>query len=143
MSKNVKYISSPWKFLDNVSKQIKQTDVVLDIWCWINPQRFIKPVVHICAEPYEQYANHLLQKIWNKNKFFIVLKQKWDQVINIIPKNWVDTIISLDVIEHLEKNEWLSLLKKTIPLARKQIVLLLHIDLCLKKYQKEWKMHGD
>ena len=121
--KNIKYISSPWDFLDTVSKKIKQTDVVLDIWCWINPQSYINPVVHICAEPYEQYANHLLQKIWNKNKFFVVLKQKWDEVIKTIPKNWVDTVITLDVIEHLEKDEWLALLKETIKLARKQVII--------------------
>jgi hypothetical protein len=110
-------------FLDTVSKKIKQTDVVLDIGCWINPQNYIKPIVHICAEPYEECANHLLQKIWNKNKFFVVLKQKWNEVIKIIPKKWVDTVISIDVIEHLEKEEWISVLKDTIPLARKQVVI--------------------
>jgi hypothetical protein len=121
--KNITYISSPWAFLDTVSKKIKQTDVVLDIWCGINPQKYIKPAVHICAEPYEQYADHLLKKIWNKDRFFVVLKQKWDEVINTIPKNWVDTVITLDVIEHLEKDEWINILKDTIPLARKQVVI--------------------
>lgn len=121
--KNIIYINSIEDFLNTVSKKIKQTDVVLDIWCWINPQKYIKPVVHICAEPYEQYAQHLLQKIWNKNKFFIVLKQKWDEVIKTIPSNWVDTVITLDVIEHLDKEEWLQILKETIPLARQQVVI--------------------
>lgn len=120
---NIIYINSPENFLNTVSKKIKQTDIVLDIWCWINPQKYIKPVLHICSEPYEQYAQHLLQKIWNKWKFFVVLKQKWDEVIKTIPTNWVDTVITLDVIEHLEKEEWLEILKNTIPLARKQVVI--------------------
>ncbi|MDD2907174.1 MAG: class I SAM-dependent methyltransferase [Candidatus Gracilibacteria bacterium] len=119
----ITYIDSPEIFLNTVSKKIKQTDIVLDIGCGINPQKYIKPVVHICAEPYEQYAQHLLQKIGNKEKFFIVLKQKWDEVIKTIPKNGVDTIITLDVIEHLEKEEGLEVLKNTIPLARKQVVI--------------------
>lgn len=120
----MKYIiHSTQIFLNTVSKKIKQTDVVLDIWCWINPQTYIQPVVHICAEPYEQYAQHLLQKIGNKNKFFIVLKQKWNEVIETIPENGVDTVISLDVIEHLEKEEWAKLLKQTILLARKQVII--------------------
>ncbi|MBC7408410.1 MAG: hypothetical protein H7339_08485 [Arcicella sp.] len=46
-----------------------------------------------------------MQKIGNKKSFFIVLKQKWDEVIKTIPENGVDTVISLDVIEHLEKEE--------------------------------------
>lgn len=119
----ITYINSPEDFLYTISKKIKQTDIVLDIWCWINPQKYIKPVVHICAEPYEQYANYLLQKIWNKWKFFVILKQKWDEVIKTIPINWVDTVITLDVIEHLEKDEWLGILEKTIPLARKQVII--------------------
>ncbi len=121
--KNIKFISSQWEFLDTVSKKIKQTDIVLDIWCWINPQKYIKPIVHICAEPYEQYAEHLLKKVWNKDRFFVVLKQKWDEVIKTIPKEWVDTVITLDVIEHLEKEEWLKVLNETIPLARKQVII--------------------
>lgn len=119
----IKYINNPELFLIKVQTIIKQTDVVLDIWCWIQPQKYIKPVIHICAEPYEQYAQYLLETIWNKKKFFIILKQKWDEVIKTIPKNWVDTIMSLDVIEHLEKEEWVEVLKNTIPLARKQIVI--------------------
>jgi len=46
-----------------------------------------------------------LQKIGNKNKFFVVLQQKWNEVIRTIPENGVDTVISLDVIEHLDKEE--------------------------------------
>lgn len=34
----ITYINSPVDFLNTVSKKIKQTDIVLDIWCWINPQ---------------------------------------------------------------------------------------------------------
>ncbi len=119
----VEYIENPTDFLNYVSKKIKQTDIVLDIGSGINPQKYIKPVVHICAEPYDQYAQHLLEKIWNKHKFFIILKQKWDEVIKIIPENGVDTIITLDVIEHLEKSEWEDVLKKSIPLAKKQLIM--------------------
>lgn len=41
----ITYINSPVDFLNTVSKKIKQTDIVLDIWCWINPQNYIKPVL--------------------------------------------------------------------------------------------------
>ncbi len=123
MKNKVTYISSPGAFLDTVSKKIKQTDIVLDVGSGINPQKYIKPVVHICAEPYEQYADHLISKVGNKNRFFIVLKQKWDEVVKTIPKNWVDTLITLDVIEHIEKKEWVQLLKDSIKIVRKQVVI--------------------
>lgn len=116
-------IKSPDDFLNTVSKKIKQTNIVLDIWSWIQPQNYIKPIVHICAEPYEEYAQYLLEKIDKRDRFFIVLKQKWDEIVNTIPHNWVDSIISLDVIEHIEKEEWKILIKKSIPLVREQIVI--------------------
>jgi len=38
-------------------------EVVLDIGCGINPQSFIRPQVHICCDPYQEYVTHLQQKV--------------------------------------------------------------------------------
>ena len=121
--KKISTIQSPEDFLNTVSKKILQTDIVLDIGSGIQPQKYIKPVVHICAEPYEEYAQELLKNYWKWNSFFVILKQKWNQVIETIPENGVDTVITLDVIEHLEKQEAQEILEKTILIARKQVII--------------------
>ncbi len=79
-------------------------------------------MVHICCEPYVEYAQKILQKN-PKTKEFVVLNVGWQQAMDIFPDNSVDTVITMDVIEHLEKSEGLALLKRTVEKARRQVVI--------------------
>jgi len=119
---NIKYINNPYYLHYYVWLRVKQTDTVLDIWSWIRPQNIIKPITHICCEPYKEYSDMLLSKM-KRDSNLVVLNIGWQEAVQIFPANSVDTVILLDVIEHLEKEEWLKLLEKTIKIARKQVII--------------------
>lgn len=47
----------------------------------------------------------------------------WKDVVKIFPCTSVDTVLLVDVIEHLEKEEALDLLSKTFSIASQQVVV--------------------
>lgn len=105
-------------------KQINPAGIVLDIGCGIRPQNLIKPIVHICCEPFDQYVKALNEKIENSHdRSYVIIKAAWSDAVHLFPKKSVDTVFLLDVIEHLEKREARILLKETIEIAKKQVVL--------------------
>jgi hypothetical protein len=107
------------------TQQMLAAETLVDIGCGIVPQNYITPEVHICCEPYEEYVNLLkekLSKIQYPDRSYILLNMGWQEVIRYFPKKSVDTVMLIDVIEHLEKEDGLLLLKATEKIARKQII---------------------
>ncbi|MFA6513916.1 MAG: class I SAM-dependent methyltransferase [Patescibacteria group bacterium] len=135
------------KKLDKIiNRKIKKTNVILDIGCGIRPQNFITPIVHICAEPFEQYVK-TLQKIASEttNRNYVIMQSGWQDVIKILPEESVDTIFILDVIEHLDKNEGERLLKETEKIAKKQIIIFTPLGFLPQKSENKkdaWGMDG-
>lgn len=111
--------------LEEAAKQkIKKTDVVLDIGCGIKPQNIFTPKVHICVEPYREYLDKLVDVIAERpDRKYVILKGDWRKATEIFPKKSVDTVVLSDVIEHLEKEEGLELLRKTEEIARVQVII--------------------
>lgn len=107
-------------------RAMQPVEVVLDIGCGIVPQRFVKPHVHICCEPYTEYVSHLQKNILNmegRDRSYLVLNMGWNEVVRNFPEKSVDTIFLVDVIEHLEKEEGRALLEQTEKIARRQVVI--------------------
>jgi len=103
---------------------LAEAEVVLDIGCGIMPQKYLRPRVHICCEPFQQYVEHLQQKVAREyDRSYVIVNAPWSEAVRIFPPKSVDTVFLVDVIEHLEKSEALELLGRTEALARKQIVL--------------------
>ena len=113
-----------------VSSRIIPSRVVLDIGCGIRPQTFFRPEMHICCEPYEEYLDVLTTQIMDGTQpRLVLLKATWGQVVDLFPRQSVDTIFLLDVIEHLEKEEGKRLLKATEPIATGQIIVFTPLGL--------------
>ncbi len=107
-----------------ISKKLAHVDVVLDIGCGIKPQEYVRPLVHICCEPCEQYVEQLQEKIkYEYDRNFVLLKTTWAEAVQLFPPRSVDTVFLVDVIEHVEKEEAIRLLNATETLARKQIAV--------------------
>lgn len=105
-------------------KYLRHTAVALDIGCGIMPQRLIRPKVHICWEPSPQYIQVLQEKTKNEfDRTYIILRGTWVDAVEMFPPKSVDSVFLLDVIEHLEKAEGASLLKKTERIASAQIIV--------------------
>lgn len=117
----VTYVSR-YRAINLVESKVKQVDVVLDLGPGICPQPFIKPRVHICVDAHRPYLEHLNQKL-GKNRNYVLINAKWDQLIAMLPDKSVDTVVALDFIEHLEKQDGLKMLGEAERVARQQIVV--------------------
>ncbi|MDA8235876.1 MAG: class I SAM-dependent methyltransferase [Clostridia bacterium] len=107
-----------------VIKKLKRTRIILDIGCGIRPQNYIKPQVHICCEPFGQYIEHLQNEIKAKyDRHYVLINATWAEAIKLFPVKSVDTVFLVDVIEHLEKEEALNLLKATEEISKQQIAV--------------------
>ncbi len=105
--------------------KLKPVDVLLDIGCGIMPQHYVRPRVHICCEPFQQYVEHLQKKIESdkSGKQYVILKATWGEAMQLIPDKSVDSIFLIDVVEHLEKQEALDLIAQSIRKIRRQMVI--------------------
>jgi len=134
------------KLLPAVVKKIQNVNVVLDIGCGIMPQKYIRPMVHICCEPFTQYVEKLQKKITSDyDREYIIIQAGWKKITEIIPEKSVDTVFLIDVIEHLEKEEGERLLKKTERIARNQIVIFTPLGYISQSHPEEkdaWGMNG-
>ncbi|MBN1936394.1 MAG: class I SAM-dependent methyltransferase [Anaerolineae bacterium] len=108
--------------------KIRPVDVVLDIGCGIQPQNYVIPSVHICCEPFVQYVDYLQHAMASQpaqfcDRLYVVLQASWEQAVTLFPSRSVDTVFVMDVIEHLEKETGISLLRATECLARHQVII--------------------
>jgi len=107
-----------------VRTRLVPAGVLVDIGCGIRPQRLVTPVVHVCCEPFADYARRLQDEVISSSeRTFLVLGLTWKQALDVLPEKSVDSVFLLDVIEHLEKEEGAELLRRTERLARRQVVL--------------------
>lgn len=99
--------------------RLRRVHTVLDIGPGIRPQTLVSGFLHVCVEPYRPYAELLSRE----HPDYVVLNCTWSQALKLLPSDSVDTVVLLDVIEHLEKPEGARLLEQTIRLARSQVVV--------------------
>lgn len=131
--------------LPTAKKIIREVDVVLDIGPGIRYQRIIWPKIHICCEPYEEYVQHLVDSV-TSDKRFVVIQCDWEKTTSLFPSKSVDSIFLIDVVEHVDKELGIHLLKKCEEIAREQIVIFtplgfypqIHVD----GRKDRWGMNG-
>jgi hypothetical protein len=114
------------ELIDAAIATVQPVEVVLDIGCGIMPQNYIKPLTHICCEPFIEYVSHLQQKLAaleQRDRTYVVLNMGWNDAVRYFPPKSVDTVFLVDVVEHLEKEEGCKLLALTEAIARKQVVI--------------------
>src|SRR4030042_5900547 len=132
-------------YYDIITKlYIKNATAILDIGCGTRPQQFIKPTIHCCVDPYKPY----LEKI-NKttDRIWIMINGDWSYAINdSMIKSEIDSVFLLDVIEHLDKEESIKLLKETEKLVREQIIIYTPMGFFEQKETPDgkdaWGMNG-
>lgn len=107
------------EFFPAARSRLRPVHTVLEIGPGIQPQTLMKPVIHVCIEPCDQYAERLSRE----HPSLVVLRCTWKQALDLLPPDSVDTVILMDVIEHLEKDEGRGLLDATVRLARSQLVV--------------------
>ncbi|MBC7457940.1 MAG: class I SAM-dependent methyltransferase [Bdellovibrionaceae bacterium] len=130
---NIKYF--PKDDLHNIAIQkIRAVDSIIDIGTGIMPRDHIKANLYICCEPFKQYVAELSKNTLKSplNTQYLVLNTDWAGALAILPDKSIDTVMLVDVIEHLTKEEGERLLKDTYRIARKQIVLFTPLGFLLQ-----------
>ena len=121
-SQNISYYSSPQELLNEMEKIVEVTDVVADIGCGIVPMNYFRPKLHFLIEPWKEYAD-IISHRYADDKSIIVFRTGALEALEIFDNNSVDSIFLLDVIEHLEKDDGIKIIKESERVARKQIII--------------------
>jgi hypothetical protein len=95
---------------------------LLDIGCAFRPQDFVEAQVHICCEPYEEYMDRLIVETAGNAKF-VYLRSDLEESSKLFPPSSVDTVLLIDVIEHVDRDKGLASLERLKRIARKQIAI--------------------
>lgn len=103
------------------------TDVatVMDIGCGIRPQPYLLARdTHYLVEPHGPYLERAVAD-WphRANPKCVGIEADWAAVVELVAPDAIDTVVISDVIEHLPKEVGRELLERTIPIARKQVVV--------------------
>jgi hypothetical protein len=143
-------MSVTWFNPDGLRAALRQAvapvDVLLDVGPGIMPQGLFAPRIHICCEPFPPYLGRLQERTKSVKYRFIYLRMDWQQVVDSLPPESVDSVILVDVIEHLDKAVALSLLERTLRLARRQVLISTPLGFCPQHYEAgqldAWGMNG-
>jgi glycosyltransferase involved in cell wall biosynthesis len=118
---------------------------VLDVGAGIRPQKLVPTHVHICVEPYKPYVERLRNEV-EEDRDWVFLSARWQDVLPLMPDDSIDTVLALDVIEHVEKEEGLRLLHEAKRVARHQVVVFTPLGFYPQAYEPDgfdrWHMHG-
>lgn len=95
----------------------KPASVLADIGCGIRPQSLFKARKTIYVEPWHEYAD------WLETHGFVPLVRKTAlEFLKEVDPTLLDCIVLLDVIEHMNKDEGLEVLKLSTFLAHQVFV---------------------
>ena len=110
--------------MEAATQMLRPAEVLLDIGCGIMPQRLLLPKVHVCCEPFAQYVGILRESIRDeRDRSWLILQASWEECVTIFSEQSVDTVILMDVIEHLDHGDGVRLLRATEAIARQQVVV--------------------
>lgn len=100
---------------------VKPCNVMVDIGCGIRPYFNPDAKIQVCIEPFQEYIN-IAKEAYSDSNIVFINKYALEGVKSF-PDNSVDTVVMLDLIEHLEKNEGYELIKEADRITKKQIVI--------------------
>lgn len=130
---------------ERISCAIQPASVILDIGCGIRPQTLVTPQLHICCEPHAEYIA-FLQRVYGHDPSFLIFQADALQFLSLLPRQSLDSVFLVDVIEHLPKEAGYFLLQECERVARRQIVLFTPLGFLCQEYEyaeeDAWGFHG-
>lgn len=92
---------------------------VLDVACGLSfKSKFIDAQIRVGVDIHEDYFTHIESEVP-----YVVIKHDVRKLNEIFVPNSFDVVIALDIIEHLEKEESLDMIKQCETIARKSVIL--------------------
>jgi len=137
----VHYVKNPELLNRFIPACLVSAKSVLDVGAGIRPQKLIKAKRHVCVEPHKEYA----LKLREMGKSVTISTAQED-----LPHRFrgeFDTVIMLDFVEHLPKDEALQVIKYALRIAQKQVVVLTPLgympQTCAADAPDPWGLHGN
>jgi len=129
---------SETELFKKASEFISPCGTLLDVGPGIRPQALVECIQHICVEPHEEYAVAL------ERSGFCVLRMTGNDALRTIEN--IDTVVALDVLEHMEKTDGEIFIKKARVKAKKQIVIFTTLGFQPQSYlegeKDKWGLNG-
>lgn len=127
--------------LDAVQWMVTPAETVLDIGCGIMPETFVKPLrLHILADPDREYTQILRERYGDNPRYFILCGPGHEIVSQFLTRS-VDSVFSMDVIEHMPKAMGKELIEDMERVARRQVVLFTPLGF-LPQSSDVWGYHA-
>jgi hypothetical protein len=123
---------------------IKTVPIVVDIGCGTRPQPYIIPYLHVCIDPYKPYLDKIEE---TKDRIWVKKCGDWKYAIDMMQKGMrANSVFLLDIIEHVNKEESLKLLKETELWVNDQIIVFTPLGYFEQKETDDgkdaWGMNG-
>lgn len=120
--------------LDRARAAVRHGGSVLDIGAGIRPQTIVRTNRMLCVEPHKPYADVLVRKGY-------AVLQTTAELALVDPRVNVDTVVMIDVIEHMEKDEGARVLELTRRCAS-QVVVFTPLGF-IEQTHDAWNMGGE
>jgi len=129
-----------------IARRVRPANIVLDVGPGIRPQKHVIPLIHICVEPFTPYIERIREGAGDDPRF-VYLNSTWRNGLKALPDKSVDSVFALDVIEHLEKEDGLELLREARRVARRQVMIFTPLGYMAQDYdtpekKDRWGMDG-
>jgi hypothetical protein len=95
---------------------IKRAGVLLDVGAGVRPQRFVECDRHVCMEAHDEYCD-------------VLRANGFETICAAVPAGLVgfdmaiDSVVAIDVIEHLTREDGLAAVAEMVRIARGQVVI--------------------
>jgi len=123
---------------------VKPVSSVMDIGCGLRPQTLIhSPSVLVCVEVHDEYIAELRRRFAGTTT--VILQGQVPGCLAVLPDRCIDTVVMLDFIEHLERDDGLRALQECERLARRQVVVFTPLGFMPQDESGEtdgWGLHG-
>lgn len=97
-----------WKSInENMDMDI---ELLVDLGSGVKPFNRLNPQIHLCIEKFEPYIEYLQDKF--KKTEMIIIKADCLEFLRMQPDQSINTIVCLDLIEHLDREAGLELISE-------------------------------
>lgn len=113
---------NPGDFWGQVKELLLPSSVVLDLGCGIKPISFLETDLLVCLEPFAPYISYLRKRY--RGTRVIMVQQDAITFLKNQPDESIDTIIAIDVLEHLSKEDGQELLRQMLRVCSIQSLIV-------------------
>lgn len=100
-----------WQLDDNIT--------ILDVACGLSLRsKHIPASLRVGVDIYPEYFKHIESDVP-----YAVIKHDVRKLLDVVPEKSFDLVIALDIVEHLEKEEALQMIRDLEKIARKAVVI--------------------